>query len=75
MRKIPWYNLDRRWRSLFCGFCLILMSSFLSADQDPKKAGRTDVIPGQPPEAIDNPAMIGGDPVLKGFQFDFRDLL
>jgi len=31
--------------------------------------------PGQPPERIENPAIISGDPVLPGFKFDFREIL
>ena len=31
--------------------------------------------PGQPPVVIDTPEMISGDPVLKGFHFDFREIL
>jgi Uma2 family endonuclease len=30
---------------------------------------------GQPPQVIENPAIIIGDPILKGFQFDFREIL
>jgi Uma2 family endonuclease len=31
--------------------------------------------PGQPPERIGNPAILSGDPVLRGFLFDFREIL
>jgi hypothetical protein len=31
--------------------------------------------PGKASLTIDTPAMISGDPVLKGFQFDFREIL
>jgi len=31
--------------------------------------------PGQPPERIENPTIIHGDPVLPGFNFDFREIL
>jgi Uma2 family endonuclease len=31
--------------------------------------------PGRAPQVIDNPATISGDPILKGFQFDFREIL
>ncbi len=31
--------------------------------------------PGQPPELIESPAIINGDPVLPGFRFDFREIL
>src|SRR5437867_3018291 len=31
--------------------------------------------PGQPPERIDNPTIISGDPVLLGFKFDFTEIL
>jgi len=30
---------------------------------------------GQPPETIDNPTIIGGDPLLAGFRFDFTEIL
>jgi len=52
MRKIPWYNLDRRWRNLFCGFCLILASTFLSADQDPKKPAQKSQKEGEKPPSF-----------------------
>jgi len=31
--------------------------------------------PGQPPERIDEPTILPGDPVLRGFKFDFREIL
>ena len=31
--------------------------------------------PGEPVQEIDTPAIIGGDPVLPGFSFDFREIL
>ena len=31
--------------------------------------------PGRPPERIENPTVIHGDPVLPGFHFDFRVIL
>ena len=31
--------------------------------------------PGEPPQLIENPAIISGDPTLKGFRFDFREIL
>ena len=31
--------------------------------------------PGQTPLTIDKPEIISGDPILKGFHFDFRDIL
>ena len=30
--------------------------------------------PGRPPERIENPTVIHGDPVLPGFHFDFREI-
>ena len=32
-------------------------------------------IPGQPPKRIDKPAILKGDPVLPGFEFDFKEIL
>ena len=31
--------------------------------------------PGQKPERIENPTILSGDPILPGFQFDFREIL
>ncbi len=31
--------------------------------------------PGQQPERIDNPSILSGDPVLSGFNFDFKEIL
>ena len=31
--------------------------------------------PGQSPELIDGPAILRGDPVLRGFEFDFREIM
>jgi len=31
--------------------------------------------PGQPPARIENPTILRGDPVLPGFQLDFREIL
>jgi Uma2 family endonuclease len=31
--------------------------------------------PGQPPEHIEEPGILSGDPVLPGFNFDFREIL
>ena len=31
--------------------------------------------PGQPPERIEKPTVVHGDPVLPGFEFDFREIL
>ena len=31
--------------------------------------------PGQPPEGIDKPGILSGDPVLPGFKFDFKEIL
>ncbi len=31
--------------------------------------------PGRQPERIDNPAILSGDPVLPGFNFDFKEIL
>jgi Uma2 family endonuclease len=31
--------------------------------------------PGQPPERVDNPGSLSGDPVLPGFRFDFKEIL
>ena len=31
--------------------------------------------PGQPPERIDTPGILSGDPVLPGFKFDFKEIL
>ena len=31
--------------------------------------------PGRPPERLDNPGTLSGDPVLPGFKFDFKEIL
>jgi len=31
--------------------------------------------PGQPPERIEKPTVVHGDPILPGFEFDFREIL
>jgi Uma2 family endonuclease len=31
--------------------------------------------PGEPPQHMDNPTVLSGDPVLPGFNFDFREIL
>ena len=30
---------------------------------------------GQPPQPVESPTIISGDPVLPGFRFDFREIL
>ncbi|PYS52581.1 MAG: hypothetical protein DMG13_15730 [Acidobacteria bacterium] len=42
---------------------------------DPIESRATIYRPGQPPQRIDNPAIISGDPILPGFNFDFREIL
>ena len=42
---------------------------------DPFENCATIYRPGQPPERIGNPAILSGDPVLRGFLFDFREIL
>src|SRR5437867_8717077 len=42
---------------------------------DPFDNGVTIYRPGQLPERIENPTVVHGDPVLPGFQFDFREIL
>jgi Uma2 family endonuclease len=42
---------------------------------DPFENRATIYRPGQPPERIDNPTLLSGDPVLPGFRFDFREIL
>ena len=42
---------------------------------DPIENRATIYRPGQPPQRIDSPAIISGDPVLPGFNFDFREIL
>jgi Uma2 family endonuclease len=42
---------------------------------DPIENQATIYRPGQPPETIDNPSIISGDPVLPGFRFDFSEIL
>ena len=38
---------------------------------DPSNNRATIYRPGQPPERIDNPDIISGDPILPGFKFDY----
>ena len=42
---------------------------------DPYKNRATIYRPGQRPERIENPGILSGDPVLPGFQFDFREIV
>jgi Uma2 family endonuclease len=42
---------------------------------DPIENRATIYRPGQSPEEIDSPTIIGGDAVLPGFNFDFREIL
>jgi Uma2 family endonuclease len=42
---------------------------------DPIENRATIYRPGQSPQRIDNPDIIKGDPVLPGFNFDFREIL
>ena len=42
---------------------------------DPIDNRATIYLPGQAPQVIASPAIISGDPTLKGFQFDFREIL
>ena len=42
---------------------------------DPLENRATIYRPGQPPHEIDAPMILTGDPVLPGFQFDFRQIL
>lgn len=30
---------------------------------------------GEPPERLDNPSTLSGDPVLPGFKFEFKEIL
>jgi Uma2 family endonuclease len=41
---------------------------------DPFEKRATIYRPGQPPQRIDNPTILGGGPVLPGFNFDFREI-
>jgi len=42
---------------------------------DPLRNCATIYRPSQPPQEIEEPAIISGDPVLRGFNFDFREIL
>jgi len=42
---------------------------------DPIDNRATIYRPGQPPEEIESPTIIAGDPILPGFKFDFREIL
>ena len=42
---------------------------------DPIENRATIYRPGQPPQPVERPAIISGDPVLPGFNFDFREIL
>ena len=42
---------------------------------DPIENRATIYRPGQPPQRVDSPTSISGDPVLPGFNFDFREIL
>ena len=42
---------------------------------DPFKNRAVIYRPGQRPERIEDPGILSGDPVLPGFQFDFREIL
>ncbi len=42
---------------------------------DPIENRVTIYRPDQPPQRIDNPTIISGDPILPGFNFDFREIL
>jgi Uma2 family endonuclease len=42
---------------------------------DPVENRATIYRPAQPPEEIENPAIIAGDPILPGFKFDFKEIL
>ena len=42
---------------------------------DPAGNRATIYRPGQPPQRIDSPTIISGDPILPGFNFDFREIL
>ena len=42
---------------------------------DPRQNRATIYRPGRAPQEIDRPTLLSGDPVLPGFQFDFRELL
>ena len=41
---------------------------------DPIENRATIYRPGHPPERIDTPTILGGDPVLPGFNFDFNEI-
>ena len=42
---------------------------------DPLRNCATIYRPGQPPQEIEKPAIISGDPVLREFHFDFREII
>jgi Uma2 family endonuclease len=42
---------------------------------DPFENCATTYRPGVQPERVESPSRLSGDPVLKGFQFDFREIL
>jgi len=42
---------------------------------DPLHNCATIYQPGRPPQEIDAPAILSGDPVMPGFKFDFREIL
>ena len=42
---------------------------------DPRKNCAAIYRPGQAPQLIEQPTILSGDPVLPGFQFDFREIL
>ena len=42
---------------------------------DPRENCATIYRPGRPPQLIEEPAILSGDPVLPGFKFDFREIL
>ena len=42
---------------------------------DPIRSRAVIYRPGQPPEQIDTPTILNGDPVLPGFEFDFREIV
>jgi Uma2 family endonuclease len=42
---------------------------------DPYKNRAVIYRPGQPPERIESPTILSGDPLLPGFKFDFREIL
>jgi hypothetical protein len=42
---------------------------------DPVDNRATIYRPGEPPRSIECPKILDGDPVLKGFRFDFTEIL